>query len=106
VERSGGAPESKLFASSSGPSSRISVKTILCCIEIHGDNGGNEGSEGQKMSACEDDDNDNDNDNDVRSTHPRSHIINGSSRSSSLNNQGGVVTLPAQHLCLSEALYR
>jgi hypothetical protein len=45
----------------------------------------------------------NDNDND---SEPRSHILNGGSRSSSLNNQGGVVTHPARHLCLTETDYR
>jgi hypothetical protein len=54
------------------------------------------------MTDCDDDDDDDK----QRSPRQKSHILNGGSRASSLNNLGGEVMHPAQHLCLTLTIYR
>jgi hypothetical protein len=49
---------------------------------------------------------DDDDDDELRSPRQRSYLLNGGSRSFSLNNQGRVVTYPARHLCLTLTVYR
>jgi len=66
------------------------------------DNGGNESSEVQQMSACDH----NDDDDEPWSPRQRSDLLPGASCSFSLNNQGGAVTHPAWHLCLTLTIYR
>jgi len=64
--------------------------------QCRGTNGGQESSEGQRMSDWDD------HDDEPRSPPRRTHILNNCSHSSSVNKQGEVMTPPAEHLCLTD----
>jgi len=61
-----------------------------------GDSGIEDSSDGQQMWAC------NDVGDEPLSPHCRTHIVNNSINSSSLNSQGAVMTHPARHVCLTD----